>query len=101
MNAYMAEKWICVEPKQLGESSAERNRKLRLRKGTRKRRRQRTQDKGRSSIGINQENITIGRKKIISPFKKPDFTSAQLLKSIPLFASGDSIFKIKTNAILC
>lgn len=84
----MKEKWIGIEPKELGESSAERNRKLlRLTKGLKKGRRQRTQEKERSLIGINQENITTGRKKIISPFNKSDFTSTQLFKFIPLFAS--------------
>lgn len=87
MDAHMKEKWIGIEPKELGQSSAERNRKLRLTKGTKKGRRQITQEKGRSLIGINQENITIGEKKIISPFKKSDFTSIQLFKSLPLFAS--------------
>lgn len=75
----MKEKWIGTEPKELGESSAERNGKLRLTKGTKKGRRQRTQENGRSLIGINQENITTGEKKIISPLKKSDFTSIQLL----------------------
>lgn len=87
MDAYMREKRISIEPKELEESTAERNRKLRLTKGTKKGRRWRTQEKERSLIGINQENITTGRKKIISPFSKSDFTSIQLFKSIPLFAS--------------
>lgn len=50
-------------------------------------RRQRTQEKKRTLIGINQENIIIGRKRIISPINKLDFTSTQLCKSISLFVS--------------
>jgi len=73
------EKWIGIEPKELVESSAERNRKFRLTKGTKKGRRQRTQEKESTLTGIYQENITIGRKKIFSPFNKSDFTSTQFL----------------------
>lgn len=80
------EKWIGIESKDLGESSGERNRKFTLTKGAKKRRRQRAQEKERSLIGINQENITLGGRKY-SPFSKSDFTSPQVLKSLPLFAS--------------
>lgn len=68
MDANILEKGISIGPKELGETSVERNQKLRLTKGTKKKkkgRRQRTLEKERYLTAIDQENISKGRKKII------------------------------------
>lgn len=43
MAMFLANRCICIEPKELGESSVERNRELRLINGTKKGRRQQAQ----------------------------------------------------------
>lgn len=60
-------KGISIGLKELGDPSEERNHELRLTKGAKKKKKgeDRTQEKERYFTGINQENITRGRKKII------------------------------------
>lgn len=58
-------KGISIGLKELGDPSEERNHKLRLTKGAKKKGEKTELKRRRDFTGINQENITRGRKKII------------------------------------
>lgn len=66
----MREKWIGIEPKDLGESSAERNRKFTLTKREKK--------KEKTESSREEEIFNRYKSRKYSPFNKSDFTSPQL-----------------------